>query len=245
MKFMLLRLLTSLFAAVVGVAAAPVADSATPQDSPQPALMFARLCATCHGPKGEGREDLRTPSIAHEPWWYVVAQLNHFHDGRRGARPLQDPQGALMAAVAKGLSELDRLALARHVESLPLVPPAKRRIEGADVARGQELFYESCMECHRYNASGEMAFGSPPLIGRQGWYLIEQLRKFKARHRGAEKGDEKGAKMVNMATLFIEDEQAMRNVVGYILTLNPEPAPKAETPFNPSAHPVQPGKVAP
>jgi cytochrome c553 len=78
------------------------------------------------------------------------------------------------------------------------------------------------MECHRYNASGEMAFGSPPLVGRQGWYLLAQLLKFKNLHRGAAKGDEKGAKMVQMATLFIEDEAAMKNVVSYILTLNPK-----------------------
>lgn len=201
-----------------------------------PAADFAKLCASCHGARGEGREDLRTPSIANEPWWYVKTQLGNFHEGRRGVHALQDPQGALMAAVAKGLQPAQIEALARFVESLPLVPPSKRSVDGADVARGQELFYERCMECHRYNASGEMAFGSPPLVGRQGWYLLEQLRKFKARHRGAEKGDEKGAKMVNMATLFIADEQAMRNVVGYILTLNPEPAPRVEAPFDlPSA----------
>ena len=77
------------------------------------------------------------------------------------------------------------------------------------------------MECHRYNASGEMAFGSPPLVGRQDWYLLAQLRKFKNLHRGSVKGDGKGAKMVQIATLFIEDEAAMKNVVSYILTLNP------------------------
>jgi cytochrome c553 len=68
-----------------------------------------------------------------------------------------------------------------------------------------------------------MAFGSPPLVGRQDWYLLAELRKFKSLHRGSVTGDEKGAKMVQMATLFIEDEAAMKNVVSYILTLNPKP----------------------
>ena len=95
----------------------------------------------------------------------------------------------------------------------------------ADISEGKWLFEERCMECHRYNASGEMAFGSPPLVGRQGWYLVAQLTKFKKLHRGAAKGDEKGAKMVQMASLFISDEQAIKNVVGYILTLNPTPEP--------------------
>ena len=78
------------------------------------------------------------------------------------------------------------------------------------------------MECHRYNASGEMTFGSPPLIGRQGWYLEEQLKKFKSGKRGAVKNDVNGAKMVQMTTLFIEDDQILRDVVAYIMTLNPD-----------------------
>lgn len=185
------------------------------------ALLFKNVCAQCHGEKGEGKIEVKSPSIASEPSWYVKTQLTNFHDGKRGSNTAVDPQGALMAAIAKALKPEQMEAVAKHVESLPMVPPKEREIAGADVQRGQQLFYERCMECHRYNASGEMAFGSPPLIGRQGWYLLEQLKKFKNLHRGAAKGDEKGAKMVQMATLFIEDEQEMKNVVGYILTLNP------------------------
>lgn len=187
------------------------------QEGPQ---LFQNVCAQCHGTKGEGRDELKAPSIAALPAWYVSAQLANFHDGKRGQDGAVDPQGAMMAAIAKALSETQIQALAAHVESLKEVPPAVLVVEGADVQAGQELFYERCMECHRYNASGEVVFGSPPLTGRQGWYLLAQLKKFKGLHRGAAKGDEKGAKMVEMATKFIEDEQAMKNLVGYILTLN-------------------------
>jgi cytochrome c553 len=155
--------------------------------------------------------------------------VTNFHDGKRGSDMKVDPQGALMASIAKALKPEQVEAVALYVEKLPLVIPAKRVIDGADVAAGQLLFYERCMECHRYNASGEMTFGSPPLVGRQDWYLLAQLMKFKNLHRGTAKGDENGAKMVQMATLFIEDEAAMKNVVSYILTLNPKP--KEETLF--------------
>jgi len=185
--------------------------------------LFQNVCAQCHGPKGEGKDELKTPSIAHLPHWYVERQLSNFHDGKRGGNSEADPQGAMMAAIAKALKPDQISAVAKHVESLALVPPKELTLAGANVQAGQELFYERCMECHRYNASGEQLFGSPPLVGRQGWYLLAQLQKFKGLHRGAAKGDEKGAKMVMMATLFIEDEQAMKNVVGYILTLNPTP----------------------
>ena len=189
--------------------------------------LFQNVCAQCHGLRGEGKEDVKSPSIANLPAWYVTTQLTNFHDGKRGTNTTADPQGAMMAAIAKALKPEQIKAVAQHVEKLPLVVPAKLEIKGADVADGQLLFYERCMECHRYNASGEMAFGSPPLVGRQGWYLLAQLTKFKNLHRGAAKGDEKGAKMVQTATLFIEDEQAMKNVVAYILTLNPAPAAEA------------------
>jgi cytochrome c553 len=201
-------------------------------------VLFKNVCAQCHGEKGEGKIEVRSPSIASEPAWYVKTQLTNFHDGKRGADTTVDPQGALMAAIAKALKPEQMEAVAKHVESLPMVPPKEREIAGADVQRGQQLFYERCMDCHRYNASGELAFGSPPLVGRQGWYLLEQLKKFKNLHRGAAKGDEKGAKMVQMATLFIEDEQEMKNVVGYILTLNPPaettPDKTAEDLFKPA-----------
>ncbi len=191
------------------------------------ALLFKNVCSQCHGEKGEGKLEVKSPSIANEPSWYVTTQLLNFHDGKRGSNIQADPQGAMMAAIAKSLKPEQIEAVAKHVESLPLVVPKEREIAGADVRLGQELFYERCMECHRYNASGEMAFGSPPLVGRQGWYLLDQLKKFKGLHRGAAKGDEKGAKMVQMATLFIADEQTMKNVVGYILTLNPAPPEEA------------------
>jgi len=202
------------FLLLLGLAAAvPAADEG--------GTLFQNVCAQCHGPQGEGKEDVKSPSIANLPVWYVTTQLKNFHDGRRGRDTAVGPQGAMMAAIAKALKPEQIEAVAAHVEKLPLVVPKELTVAGANVQAGQELFYERCMECHRYNASGEMAFGSPPLVGRQGWYLLAQLKKFKNLHRGAAKGDDKGAKMVQMATLFIDDEQTMKNLVGYILTLNP------------------------
>lgn len=186
------------------------------------ATIFQNVCAACHGPRGEGKDDLKTPSIASLPSWYVATQLGNFHEGRRGSNPANDPQGATMAAIAKAVNPEQAQAVAKHVEALPLVAPAQREIEGANVQDGQRMFYERCMDCHRYNASGEMVFGSPPLVGRQGWYLISQLKKFKQLHRGAAKGDVNGAKMTQMVT-FLENEQAMKDVVAFILTLNPTP----------------------
>jgi cytochrome c553 len=185
------------------------------------AKLFEQTCAVCHGLKGEGKEELRTPSIAHQPAYYVLNQLASFKKGRRGTDPA-DPQGITMAAIAKALSPEQVQSVALHIESMPLVVPALLTVEGADLKEGRWLFEMRCMECHRFNGSGELTFGSPPLYGLQGWYLTAQLTKFKSGHRGAVKGDVNGAKMV-FTSSFIENEQMLKDIVGYILTLNPAP----------------------
>lgn len=181
--------------------------------------LFAQTCAVCHGPKGEGNNDLLTPSIAHQPAYYVLNQLTNFRENRRGTDP-SDPQGVMMATIAKSLQPSQLESIAQHIESMPLVSPKTLTLEDSDVKEGKYLFEMRCMECHRYNGSGELAFGSPPLYGLQGWYLTAQLTKFKSGHRGTAQGDVNGAKMV-FTSSFIENDQMLKDLVGYILTLNP------------------------
>ncbi|MGV3659077.1 MAG: c-type cytochrome [Prosthecobacter sp.] len=220
-----LRFLIPLFAAVSFLSAA---DPALPA---QGAAVFQNVCAQCHGAKGEGKVELKTPSIAGLPAWYAKIQLANFREGRRG-HEASDPQAFMMAAIAKALQPEQIAAVTAHVEKMPLViPTAKdREMAGTDVADGARLYYERCMECHRYNGSGEMTFGSAPLIGLQAWYLEDQLRKFKSGKRGTVKSDLNGAKMVQMTNQFIEDDQMLRNVVAYIMTLNPEPVAEETKP---------------
>ena len=130
----------------------------------------------------------------------------------------------MMATIAKALQPEQIKAVTAHVETMPLVVPSgkARDMAGTNLQEGRRLFQERCMECHRYNASGEIAFGSPPLLGRQGWYLAAQLEKYKTGKRGTMKGDVNGAKMVQITNFFIEDDQMLRDVVAYIMTLNPD-----------------------
>lgn len=183
------------------------------------AALFRTLCAVCHGESGEGKEELRTPSIAGLPSYYVTHQLQAFRQNHRGIDPA-DEAGLQMAAIAKNLGIEQIADVARHLQTLPIVLPKQRMIEGADLAEGRWLYEMRCMECHRFNARGELAFASPPLVGQPGWYLMAQLRKFKVGQRGAHIDDTHGAKM-NFAAQFIENEAMIRNVVAYILSLNP------------------------
>ena len=50
------------------------------------------------------------------------------------------------------------------------------------------------------------------------WYLVKQLHKYKTGVRGRNPGDVAGARMWPIS-LTLADEQAMKDVVAYIMTL--------------------------
>lgn len=221
-------LLSLIAAALVVPSVALKADESKHKAPDLGATMFQNVCAQCHGPKGEGNIQIKSPSIAHLPSWYLITQINNFRENRRGTDPT-DPQGLLMAGISKALQPEQIHALAKHVEKMPMVVPTPVVKEGeVDIENGMVLFQERCMECHRYNASGEMTFGSPPLTGRQDWYLADQIRKFKSGKRGTAKTDVNGAKMV-LSSSFIGDEQTLKDVIGYIMTLNAAAAAEQQT----------------
>jgi cytochrome c553 len=223
---LLLAITLSLCGPAANAQQPPITPSATVDPTLDGAQLFKNTCAVCHGEKGQGKDELKTPSIAHQPAYYVKNQLTSFRQDRRGVSP-EDTQGLIMATIAKALKPEQVEAVAKHIETLPLIPPKQITWEGADLKEGQWLFEMRCMECHRFNGSGEIAFGSPPLIGLQGWYLTAQLEKFKTGKRGTVPGDVNGAKMV-FTSSFIENDQMLKDIVGYLLTLNP---PSQSNPF--------------
>ena len=61
-------------------------------------------CAACHGMRGEGNEALAAPALAAQDDWYLVAQLEAYRSGRRGAHA-DDVDGAAMRAVAAEMTD--------------------------------------------------------------------------------------------------------------------------------------------
>jgi hypothetical protein len=196
--------------------------------------VFATTCVACHGPQGQGNEQLKAPSIAGRPAWYVLQQLKNFRIGRRGFDP-SDAPGALMAPIAKALTDEQLHTVAKQVEHLAQVTPqVTAALQSPDIEEGKLLFTERCMECHRYNASGELTFGSPPLTGLQDWYLLAQIDKFKTGRRGIDATEPYGTKM-KQSSQFIESEQAKHDVVAFILSLNTPATAMAEHNNGPQA----------
>ena len=217
----------------------------SPLSQAQPAadegkLLFQSLCVQCHSPQANGNEQLKVPAIAGLPDWYILGQFQHFDQGRRG-KAADGPQAMAMAATLKAIPEAQRRAIAGYVESLPRqsLAPEPVPVPVADVNEGRLLFQERCMEYHRYNATGERVFGSPPLLGLQAWYLRTQLHKFQTGARGAASAaDAYGLKMA-LASRYAETQQDIENVIAYVLSLNPSaaPAPVEASPFEAAAAP--------
>ena len=61
------------------------------------------LCATCHGPKGEGNQQQNGPRLAGQDDWYLVRQIDAFKKGLRGTHP-QDTYGMQMKPMAATLA---------------------------------------------------------------------------------------------------------------------------------------------
>lgn len=57
------------------------------------------VCAACHGPKGEGNEQMGGPRIAGQDDWYLIRQLSNYNKGLRGYDP-KDTFGMQMKPMA-------------------------------------------------------------------------------------------------------------------------------------------------
>jgi cytochrome c553 len=73
------------------------------------AARYQTVCMVCHGNDGRGMEPLKSPSLVAQADWYMLAQLNKFKTGMRGAHP-QDITGGQMRAMAMTL-ESDQAVL--------------------------------------------------------------------------------------------------------------------------------------
>jgi len=204
-------------AALFGLAAA-LAPSGALADDAQAARgkVLFELCAQCHGEAGEGVELFVAPAIAGLDLWYVEMQLGEFRGGLRGQH-FDDITGMRMRPMSLTLkSEEDVKAVSMYVASLPKVDP-EPTLEGGDPEKGKQ-YYAICGSCHGVNGEGQESQRAPALTNSQDWYLKHQVEKFQAGIRGGDPKDSFGVLMMNMSRT-LPDEQALRDVVAYIMTL--------------------------
>ncbi|KAA6222357.1 cystathionine beta-lyase [Streptomyces albofaciens JCM 4342] len=111
--------------------------------------LFAVGCASCHGTGGQGTSD--GPSLVG-----VGAAAVDFQVGT-GRMPAQQP-GAQVPRKKNIYSQAEIDQLAAYVASLGAGPnvPSKDQYskDGADIAKGGELFRTNCAQCHNFTGKG-------------------------------------------------------------------------------------------
>ena len=173
------------------------------------------VCAACHGANGMGNKALNAPKIAGQEPWYLERQLKYFKGGIRGAHP-KDPYGMQMRPMALILANDQAVSdMAAFLSSMPVSKSSESTVKG-DATAGKAS-YMICQTCHGPKGGGNKALNSPKLTGLQDWYIVRQLKNFKAGIRGTKSGDLFGMQMRPMAMTLANDE-AINNVAAYIAT---------------------------
>ena len=162
------------------------------------------VCAACHGANGRGNKALNAPKIAGQEPWYLERQLNNFKAGVRGAHP-KDPYGMQMRPMALTLANNQAvLDMAAFLSSMPVSISSESTVK-VDATAGKAS-YMICQTCHGPKGGGNRALNSPKLTGLQDWYIVRQLKNFKAGIRGTKSGDLFGMQMRPMAMTLANDE---------------------------------------
>jgi len=76
----------------------------------------------------------------------------------------------------------------------------------------------TCAACHMADGTGMQAVNGPGLVHTSDWYLFSTMQKFKTGARGGNPRDVNGALMRSMSNTLVDD-QAIKDVVAYIMTL--------------------------
>ncbi|MCX5557045.1 c-type cytochrome [Streptomyces sp. NBC_00038] len=136
--------------------------------------LYAVGCASCHGTGGQGSSD--GPSLVG-----VGAAAVDFQVGT-GRMPAQQPGAQVpKKKVIYSQAEIDQLAA--YIASLGAGPtvPTENQVspEGADIAKGGELFRTNCAQCHNFTGKGgalsEGKF-APDLEGVSAKHIYEAMQ---------------------------------------------------------------------
>jgi cytochrome c553 len=76
-----------------------------------------QVCAACHGADGKGNEAVHSPPLVGQSDWYLLAQLQKFRAGWRGANPA-DTWGATMRANALMLDDGAMADVVAYIQTL-------------------------------------------------------------------------------------------------------------------------------
>ncbi|MFT5572702.1 MAG: cytochrome c553 [Cryomorphaceae bacterium] len=175
---------------------------------------YSQICASCHGEKAEGNDNLGSPALAAQNSEYIVRQLSNYNSGLRGTHS-DDTFGQQMSAMAKTVA--DPASQQKIADFLSTLVPVKVPLSEGDTKNGFK-YYQSCGSCHGAKAQGNPALSSPRLAGLSTAYLARQYQHFNAGLRGTHTDDRYGRQMKMMAGT-LPDEATLKDVLAYISSI--------------------------
>lgn len=157
----------------------------------------AAVCASCHGNNGNSLVAMY-PKLAGQSATYLVKQLKEFKEGAR--------KNAIMAGMAAGLSEQDRIDIASYFSSQKVSQGTGKHNElgkklyfGGNAKRG----VPACVACHGVNGEGMAKAGFPAVANQNVEYLQNQIKLF---HSGERTNDKNG--IMRGVTKKLKNKQA-------------------------------------
>lgn len=171
-------------------------------------LAIYRECAACHEPEGWGRTTGSVPQIAGQHRNVVIKQLADFRAGNRDS-VLMAPY-ATVESIGGAQSVAD---VAEYISTLEM-SVANGVGPGDNLALGEKLYQQHCLECHGANGEGSNDGLAPRIQAQHYKYMI---RQFKWLREGARRNASDEMTALSMSL----DEDEMNAVLDYTSRLQP------------------------
>ncbi len=139
------------------------------------AALMADTCAGCHGTDGSSGGPA-TPTIASLSVDYFVLSMKDYKAGKRAS--------TVMGRIAKGYSDDDFAAMAKHFETKPFLRPGQT-VDATKAKAGKALAKKYCESCHE--DEGKVGEGVGILAGQMLPYLRYSIDDFLDGKREPEK----------------------------------------------------------
>jgi cytochrome c553 len=151
-----------------------------------------KTCAVCHLPEGWGTPEGCYPQIAGQLPSVIIKQLADIRARNRDnptMRPFTSPR------LLGGVQEIADVAA--YISSLPMNPHNSVG-PGNDLAHGEKLFQQECVDCHGENGEGDNQEHIPRIQGQHFPYLVRQFEWIRSGNR--RNADEEMVKQIKRFT---------------------------------------------
>lgn len=139
-----------------------------------------RNCALCHGIYGQGAAGQLSPRLAGLPQVYLEKATKEFRENKR-INPLMVATSGLHQMTNQDIEDVSA-----YLASLDIGKDMRFNVEQrmpGNPMNGQQLFKDSCTDCHGEDGLGKPKKKSPPLAGQQSEYIFQSIQMFKAKVR--------------------------------------------------------------